>query len=471
MEVVYLKSMGVHTRDIWRRMVFIMSLAGFVFAAVAGCSSTNDEENSDILAALLSGHSGGSGHTGQDPRTFFAGPNRSWGTSLARSDNGFLYMAGETTGSFAPFQDNPGGSEMHTFLMRFRPGRNSPLVWVREFSPNQLSIINGSRVKLASGSDNSVVLFGPKIISDAVPQPGMSFLLAKFDQAGNLSWEKTFGFEKSAWTAGMTIADDDSVTIAGNREKFSPPGDHDAVLARYSPAGDLIWMDVFGQDQVANSITLTDLAQDSSGNLYILGHTGKNLSGGSEPLEINMMLRKVSSSGVTQWTRVLGTDLRDWSGELAVRNGIVYLTGKTYNPSVGYIDGFLAAYDMNGSFLWRQPLLVGQDGSGSIYLAPGDHESIYVAGIHKPYAGSPVEQSWIAKISSAGNIVWRKDLLPPNPVRTSAENIFLDLITSESGFPELTGIITHDLDGQTCTPAGACQKAFYVQFNAAGERR
>ena len=91
--------------------------------------------------------------------------------------------------------------------------------------------------------------------------------------------------------------------------------------------------------------TGTDIAVDSSGNVYVTGHTGSQGAGGND-----ILIAKYNTSGVIQWQRTFGGASGDVGTGIAVdSSGNVYVTGYTGSQGAGSYDILIAKLPSNGS--------------------------------------------------------------------------------------------------------------------------
>jgi len=138
------------------------------------------------------------------------------------------------------------------------------------------------------------------------------------------------------------------------------------------------------------------VAVDSNGNVYVTGWTAGPLDGNPNPGGADVFLVKYNSSGVKQWTRLLGTtgvvdpeagtDMGNYGLNVAVDStrGYVYVTGYTtasmdVQPFGGGRDIFLSRYDLNGGSKLTTLLGTPQDEVGNA-VAVDVNGIVYVAG-------------------------------------------------------------------------------------------
>ena len=130
------------------------------------------------------------------------------------------------------------------------------------------------------------------------------------------------------------------------------------------------------------------LATDSLGNIYVTGETFGELDGKSFSGMVDYFIVKYNSSGIKQWTQLLGTNSGDNGGTVEITtdlNDHIYVTGYIYgsiengNPNEYGHPDFFMKFDSNGKKIWTQqmnsstsevvPSDIATDFEGNIYLA------------------------------------------------------------------------------------------------------
>jgi hypothetical protein len=110
------------------------------------------------------------------------------------------------------------------------------------------------------------------------------------------------------------------------------------------------------------------VATDSSGNVYVAGHTYEagtygGLDGNTSAGDFDLFVVKYNSSGTKQWTKQFGTSGDDYAyGGATDSSGNVYVVGETYsgrgaesgigldgNISAGGTDLFVVKYNSSGT--------------------------------------------------------------------------------------------------------------------------
>jgi len=201
-------------------------------------------------------------------------------------------------------------------------------------------------------------------------------------------------------------------------------------LAKFSSAGSLLWATYYGSGGGAEAVHT-----DKFGNVYLTGWTNSasgiatygayqtSYTGGAS----NAFLAKFNSAGSLLWATYYGKD--DWGSDLASdSSGDIYLTGSTgsdsgiatsgaYRTSLidGKDNGFLAKFNSGGNLLWAT--YYGLNGDVGYGIASDAHENVYITGVtnydssiatfgayQTSFAGG--SEAFLAKFNSAGSLLW-----------------------------------------------------------------
>jgi Beta-propeller repeat len=195
---------------------------------------------------------------------------------------------------------------------------------------------------------------------------------------------RQMGTSTDEWWTGVVTDSSENVYATGyvynaSVDGQTPIGGGDVVLTKYNASGVKQWTKQFG---TTTEDYATEIAADSSGNVYITGYT--------DPTDLftntNVFITKFNPSGVQQWNQTLSSPVNDFSNGIAVDSSDnVFITGYT----VGDIDGvgpgtnagagdfYLAKYNSSGTQQWIRQLgssqddlafNVGVDASGNAYV-------------------------------------------------------------------------------------------------------
>src|SRR5262249_9634243 len=94
-----------------------------------------------------------------------------------------------------------------------------------------------------------------------------SAFLAKFDSAGALIWQLTYG-TNGTFSDGVAVGSDGSVYLAGGGFDLGPQGD--VFVAKFTSAGTLVWNRIWGGP---NFDAARDIAIGTDGGIYVAGET------------------------------------------------------------------------------------------------------------------------------------------------------------------------------------------------------
>ncbi len=212
---------------------------------------------------------------------------------------------------------------------------------------------------------------------------GIGIFVAGYDADYNLRFVRTFD-EPFAANSGSDIAvgPDGSFFVAGYFEstvdfdperaggELTPVGDYDTFLARFSPDGDLMFVNRIGGP---GSDFPDRLRVDAAGNAYLIGRFEETavFEGTSDYVEehtsvgmTDIYLAGYSPSGALRFVTALGTPEYDLVNGLAVEaTGVSYVTGQIadsldFDPGDGVAvvepsragSAFLVSYDASGGF-------------------------------------------------------------------------------------------------------------------------
>lgn len=183
--------------------------------------------------------------------------------------------------------------------------------------------------------------------------------LLKYSPSGQLLINKEIGTGSGDVELVDVAVVGDALYLTGNLNSDWAPEDGnfnniDGLLVKLSLGGSEQWRRVFGT-QGYDSVS--DLAADPSGGLYLTGTTTSNL-GGVQPRGSDVFFRKYSSSGQMLWTKQIGTAGQDSGNAVAVySSGELYLGGEAGGALLGGTyrggqDGFLRRTDGSGNRVW-----------------------------------------------------------------------------------------------------------------------
>jgi len=216
------------------------------------------------------------------------------------------------------------------------------------------------------------------------------------------------------------------------------------------------------------------IAADSSGNIYVAGHTTGNLDGNMNNGSQDASVSKYDSDGTRQWTELLGTPINEIGYGIAVDSSSnIYVTGETFgnldgNTNAGGSDIFVSKYDSNGTKQWTELLGTSSDDSSN-GITVDSSGNIYVTGYtggdldgNTNAGSSEIYDIFVSKYDSDGNRQWTELL------GTSSNEIGYGIAVDSSGNIYVTGETYGNLDGNT--NAGGSE-IFVTKYDSNGTKQ
>jgi len=188
-------------------------------------------------------------------------------------------------------------------------------------------------------------------------------------------------------------------------------GSLDAWVARVDQSGALLWLRQFGTTSWEMAAAT---APDGQGGVYVCGETDGNVGGPSAGQE-DVWLARFDPAGTLVWARQIGTSKSDIPYAASSDDlGGVYVAGFTqgalHGTNNGGSDAFVARFAPNGTLHWVQ-----QFGSTITDVAnaaaPDGVGGVVVAGYVED---SNDRDCWIVRLDARGTIQWRREFGSPS---------------------------------------------------------
>ncbi|XXF78814.1 SBBP repeat-containing protein [Myxococcaceae bacterium GXIMD 01537] len=246
-----------------------------------------------------------------------------------------------------------------------------------------------------------------------------------------------------------------------------------AFLDVYDTSGNSLWSVQMGGTQ-SDTQGEGVAASRVSAHVFMAGLTGEPLDGVAMVGNSDAFLKKYSSNGVRQWTRLLGApgDVTRGFGVGVDAADNAFIVGSTTghmdgNTRVGSTDAFVTKYDASGNKLWtRTQGAVGEtaeakraaaDGAGNVYVGGETW-----GGLDGNTQAGNVDL-FITKYSAAGVKQWTRQLGAANAY-TTVSGVALDA----AGSVYVTGYCSRGLDGN---PGGTDPQMYLAKYDASGVKQ
>lgn len=156
----------------------------------------------------------------------------------------------------------------------------------------------GSTTEEAGGAgvDSSGNVYS--IASTRASGSGRNFLIVKYNSSGTIQWQREFGDSTNAQTA-RTVKPDNAGNVYAFGNTSNVFGSTDFMLVKYDDAGNFVWQRVLGGAGFENS---GSLSLDSDGNIYVFGVTASAGAGGND-----WLIAKYDPAGNLVFQRLFGS--------------------------------------------------------------------------------------------------------------------------------------------------------------------
>jgi Beta-propeller repeat len=291
--------------------------------------------------------------------------------------------------------------------------------------------------------------------------------LAKFDKDGNNIFVKQFGNQGIDIASDLAIDSSGNIYITGSTYgslSGSNAGGNDAWLAKYNSSGNQIFIKQFGStgNDITGGITI-----GNDGYIYIAGSTSGSI-GQTKIAQNDAWFAKYDSSGNQILIKQFGSNGDDFANDIAVDiAGNIYLTGETNGTFEGTKssqddDAWLVKFDKDGNQKFTKQLgTTANDIASSIFIDRGGY--VYISGTTKgSLSGSNVgdDDAWFAKYNSSGQQIFI------NQIGTKQQDKSIGIVVDNNG----NILIAGDTKGSLGISNAGGSDVWVGQFDSTGKR-
>lgn len=358
---------------------------------------------------------------------------------LPTDDGGFIVGGSTESGQTGIFSDPQLTSSIFSIFL-FKYDANHVLEWQKSFGGDAFSEIGN----ILRTQDNGWLITGWSAASagsgnKTSPLYGLSdFWVIKLDSQFQLKWQNSYGGSggdqlKDAvelWDGSILLGGRSESPISGTKTENSR-GYLDYWLVKIDSLGNQLWDKTLGS---AGFEDLSSIVIASNGNITLSGITSLGMISGekTEPDygDNDLWVVSLDSLGNILWDRTLGGSSDDFIGTSYTDGLNYYIGGSSDSTSLiaptmrtapskgGTNDCWLVKLDNDGNVLWDK--CYGGDlaeGIGQIVylnatellLACGSYSNVS-GDKTEPCRGLSIEDYWILKIDTSGNVLWDKTL-------------------------------------------------------------
>lgn len=227
-----------------------------------------------------------------------------------------------------------------------------------------------------------------------------------------------------------------------------------SFLPFFASSQNYVWAK--GEGGIGND-NASAITVDEQGNSYITGNLAGKINFSGTEYEgkgvFDVFITKYDASGNIGWVKTAGGPENDMGKAIKYHNGALYLAGvfedtayfeNTMFLSKGEADLFVAKYDMDGNLVWvkqaggtQNDYLSGMDvdDDGNIVIV-GNYESSISFDTTIRNTNNIFGESYIAKYSNNGDVVWAKSVTGTNT------NLTTDITYDNNGNYLITGFFS-----------------------------
>ena len=221
-------------------------------------------------------------------------------------------------------------------------------------------------------------------------------LLSSISDSLELEWNVTRGGVNGDYCRALANDSDGNIFVVGFTNSYGEGGS-DVWLIKYDKDGNFEWNITWGG---ADSDLGYDIAIDKNSYIYVAGYTD-----GFGAIQDDLCLIKFNASGKQEWNITYGGSGSEIANGISIDSSSnVYIVGTTSSFGAGSSDIWVLKYNKTGDLQWNVTWGYGSTDSGNDVILASDSE-VYVVGITRLPSASDNDIILI-KYDSDGNQLW-----------------------------------------------------------------
>ncbi|MDA0288375.1 MAG: SBBP repeat-containing protein, partial [Proteobacteria bacterium] len=310
------------------------------------------------------------------------------GYGIATDTNGNVYITGYTTGNLdGNTHAGTGWESMDLFVAKYDSGGIKQ--WVQQLGSSGLGVLgNDEGFDIATDSVGNIYVTGQTYggLDGNTSSGDFDLFVVKYNSSGVKQWTQQLGSSGTDRGYGISVDSSGNVYVTGHTsdglDGNTSYGSYDLFLVKFNKEGTKQWTRQLGSSswEQGNGVTT-----DANGNVFVTGSASGSVDGNSHWGSDDLLVVKFDSNGTKQWVRQFGTSANDYGyGITSDSSGNVFVTGYTDgaldgNTNAGSNDIFIIKYTSAGTKQWTQ--LLGTSGDEYGYgIAADPSGNVYVTG-------------------------------------------------------------------------------------------
>lgn len=326
------------------------------------------------------------------------------GTSIVTDNSGNIYVCGNAHISSGQYD-----------IVIIKYNQSGVEQWVRSYNgPGNFDDLSSEI--LFDGSDN-VYVGGFTYTSSS----NYDFVILKYSLSGNHQWTRTWNSISNSNDLLKKLSLDPNGNVIAAGSSYNSSTSYDYSILKYDQSGNLLWDKAYN-GPVSSDDQLTNLKVDLQGNVYVCGRSAGASSG------YDYATVKFNSAGMQQWVARYNGQSSSEDGATSLdldAGGNLYVTGHSFSNTT-FFDFATVKYNSSGNELWVRSV----NGAENFYDKAVDIKidsagNSLVTGLSIKASDGTTDIITV-KYNSAGNILWQKTYDGPGELDDSPIGIETD---------------------------------------------
>ncbi len=364
-------------------------------------------------------------------------------TILPTSDNGYI-ISGTSGSGISGDKTEPLVSlpDIGQDFWIIKTNNSGDIIWQKSIGATNLQ----RNPKIIQTTDGGYLISGDSDSNVAGNKTENSFgyndyWIIRLDNLGNILWDKTLGgdsydyYPTAIQTAdgGFLIGGTSSSVISGNKSEnyvgyvpFVSEPDDDYWIIKLNDSGIIEWQNTIGGN---STDILRDIINTPDGG-YLLGGISYSMTSGDKTEDsrgfFDYWVVKLDNLGNVIWDKTIGGSRPENLNALEITNDGYLLAGESSSPIsgdkteapyvAGYSDFWVLKLDFSGNLLW-QKVIGGSEGDFLEDVVIDNNGNFLLGGFsdsnisyNKTENSRGLNDFWVVKINSLGNVLWDKTI-------------------------------------------------------------
>jgi murein DD-endopeptidase MepM/ murein hydrolase activator NlpD len=261
------------------------------------------------------------------------------------------------------------------------------LIWEKSYSGSANYLL----YSVVTTDDGGYIAVGYSSNSDGSNPDGW---IIKLDSFGNLVWQNTYGSGNFDYLGSLAMTSDGGFVVAGNTLPYGGP--YNGWVLKFDGSGNILWQkrySSFRDDTLASIFPTSDGGFIGAGTAYMPSTN-----------EFDMRVLKLDSSGNIMWEKTYGTTTRNEYAYsvVEVSGGNFVVVGQ--GVGLGNNISLFLKLDSLGNIVWQR-IYSGKGHFEAFAVTRTSGGGVVVAGDSDDF-GPTYYNAWLVKLDDAGNIVW-----------------------------------------------------------------